>query len=49
MIPYVYIYSQKFDTVAISVIRGVTKICKKKSSILKMSRRFILHNKNSEK
>ena len=40
--------SLHFDSIRISVLRDITKI-KKKSSMLKMSKTFILHNNNAGK
>ena len=43
-----YSFNQKFGSIGIPVFRDVTKIGKN-SSIIKMSRTFILHNNNSER
>ena len=44
---YVYSSSWKFDTIGILVVRDIVKIWKK-SVILKMSIKYILHNNNAE-
>ena len=45
---YVYPPSQKFSTIRTSVLRDIIKIFKK-STILKISKTYILHNNNDQK
>ena len=45
---YVYNPSHKFNMIRILVLRGITKIWKK-STVVKKSKKYILHNNNAEK
>ena len=47
MMLYIYIPSQKFDSIRISELGDITKIFEK-PTILKISKLYILHNNNAD-